>query len=143
MINEPDRSIRVLVLETDPEKIFLIKELLKGIGNEFTTTIADGGQKALDVLNRSIGKDARPIDLVIMDSVRNEIEMSEIMAYMRSMHGLQKIPVVVMARSTKRIEEMMVRSEGTAHCVIRPSIHSEFEAMQALIKELLPNIGQA
>jgi CheY-like chemotaxis protein len=136
MMNELDQ-IRVLLLETDPEKIFLIKELLKGIGAEFTTTVADGGRKALDVLDRSIGKDARPIDLVIMDSVRNEIEMSDILTYMRSMHGLQKIPVVVMAKSMKRIEEMIIRSEGTAHCIIRPSSHSEFEAMQTLIKEVL------
>jgi CheY-like chemotaxis protein len=100
MMNELDQ-IRVLLLETDPEKIFLIKELLKGIGAEFTTTVADGGRKALDVLDRSIGKDARPIDLVIMDSVRNEIEMSDILTYMRSMHGLQKIPVVVMAKSRR------------------------------------------
>jgi len=137
MMNEPYQTIRVLLLETEPEKIFLIKELLKGIGAEFTTTVADGGQRALEVLDRSIGKDARPIDLVIMDSVRNEIEMSDVLKYMRSLHGLQKIPVVVMAKSPKRIEEMIVRSGGKAHCIIRPSSHSEFEAMQALIKEIL------
>ena len=136
-MKELDRPIRVLLLETDPEKIFLLKELLKGIGADFTTSVADGGRKAVEILDRSIGKETRPIDLVIMDSVRNEIEMSQVLAYMRSMHGLQKIPVVVMAKSTKRMEEMNIRSEGTAHCIIRPSSHSEFEAMQVLIKELL------
>ena len=137
MMKEPNQTIRVLLLETDPEKIFLIKELLKGIGIDFTVSVADGGRKALEVLNRSIGKDAQPFDLVIMDSVRNEIEMSEIIAYMRSMHGLQRIPVVVMAKSASRMEEMMKRSEGTAHCIIRPTSHAEFEAMQALIEKIM------
>jgi CheY-like chemotaxis protein len=136
-MNIPDKAIRVLLLETDPEKIFLIKELLKGIGPEFTSTVADSGKKAIEILDRSVGKDAHAIDLVIMDSVRSEIEMSEVLAYMRSMHGLQSIPVVIMARSVKRIEEMMTRSKGTAHCIIRPSSHAEFEAMQALLKSVL------
>jgi CheY-like chemotaxis protein len=136
-MNMPDQTIRVLLLETDPEKIFLIRELLKGIGTGFTVTVADGGRKAMEILNRAIGKDARPIDLVILDSVRSEVEMSEVLAYMRSMRGLQKVPVVVMAKSMKRVEEMVVRSEGTAHCIIRPTSHSEFEAMQVLIKEIM------
>jgi CheY-like chemotaxis protein len=136
-MQQPEPRTRVLLIETDPEKIFLIKELLKGIGPDFTVTVADGGRKALETLDRAVGKDANPIDLVIMDSVRNEIEMSEVLAYMRSMHGLQKLPVVVMAKSLKRIEEMMTRSEGTAHCILRPSSHAEFEAMQMLIKKVL------
>ena len=136
-MQQPEPRTRVLLIETDPEKIFLIKELLKGIGPDFTVTVADGGRKALEALDRAVGKDANPIDLVIMDSVRYELEMSEVLAYMRSMHGLQKIPVVVMAKSLKRIEEMTNRSEGTAHCILRPSSHTEFEAMQMLIKKVL------
>ena len=137
MIKEPDRTNRVLLVEADPEKIFLVKEMLKGIDAQFSTTVADGGRRALEILDQAIGKDAHTIDLVIMDSVRNEIEMSEVLAYMRSMRGLQKIPVVVMAKSIKRMEEMMTRSEGRAHCIIRPSSHAEFEAMQALIEKIM------
>jgi CheY-like chemotaxis protein len=136
-MKELDRPIRVLLLENDPEKIFLIKELLKGIGTDFAVSVANGGRNAMEILNRSVGKDTVPFALVIMDSVRSEIEMSEIMTYMRSMHGLQKIPVVVMAKSPTRIEEMMKRSGGTAHCIIRPSSHAEFQAMQALVRTIL------
>jgi CheY-like chemotaxis protein len=137
MTGEEPNIIRVLLLETDPEKIFLIKELLKGIGPDFAVSVADGGRKAMEVLDRSIGGDARPFGLVILDSVRNEIEAAEIVAYMRSMHGLQGIPALILAKSASRIEEMQKRSGGTAHCILRPSSHAEFQAMQDLVRAVL------
>jgi DNA-binding response OmpR family regulator len=135
-MNEKERCLSVLLVEDDPADIFLIKEMLQGTEEELKVTVADNGQKAMDILNRSIGGE-KHIDLVILDLHLPKVNGFEVLSYMRSMHGLQGIPVMAMAGPLNRNDEIRAMDMGASGFIIKPSSHSEFQEIVDRLKGLL------
>lgn len=136
-MNNCGRSLRIILAEKDPEGTFLIKEMLKETGVEFSITVAENGQKALDFLNRTKGIEDGRIDLVILDLDLPRIDGFEVLSYVRSMHRLRDIPVAVMTRSFDVGDEKKARSLGADHYFARPSSNDEFKATAAWLKDAL------
>ena len=82
-MNNCGRSLRIILAEKDPEGTFLIKEMLKETGVEFSITVAENGQKALDFLNRTKGIEDGRIDLVILDLDLPRIDGFEVLSYVK------------------------------------------------------------
>jgi CheY-like chemotaxis protein len=136
-MNEPMKPLQVLLVEKNHQDIFLIKGMLRDTGFDLRITVAESGQKSLQMLSRAIGGRDHRIDLVILDLDLPDVNGLEVLSYMRSMHGLQKIPVLVMTSSLKKVEGMKAMGMGAVDCHIKPSCHAEFQAMLECIKEKL------
>ncbi|MGD0818654.1 MAG: response regulator [Methanomassiliicoccales archaeon] len=128
-MNHFKKPLRVLLVEKDQQDIFLIKGMLRDTGFDLQITVSESGQKALQMLNRAIGGHDRRIDLVILDLDLPDVNGLEILSYMKSMRGIQMIPVLVMTHSLDKDEEMRAMGMGAVDYIIKPSCHAEFQAM--------------
>lgn len=128
-MNRSERSTRLLLVEDNQGDAFLIKEMLRETKIELKITVAENGQKALDLLSRSIGSNENGFDFVILDLNLPKVHGFDVLSYMKSMHGLKNIPVVVMTGSLNGDDEVKARGMGAANFLIKPSCYSEFEAI--------------
>jgi CheY-like chemotaxis protein len=135
-MNDKERSLWVLLVEDDLGDIFLIKEMLQGTGEDLKVTVAENGQKAMDILNRTIGGE-KHVDLVLLELHLPKVNGFEVLSYMRSMHGLLGIPIVVMTGSLNRNDESRAMGMGASDFMVKPSSHSEFQAIIERLKGLL------
>jgi CheY-like chemotaxis protein len=136
-MNASARPLRVLLAEEDQEFAFLIKEILKETGIDLKITVAENGQKALDILSRTSGDADNGIDFVILDRVLPVVNGLDVLSYMKSMHGLKRIPVVVMASSYNDEDERFARNIGAANYLIRPPGNEEFRSITNWMRDAL------
>jgi len=136
-MNDCGRMLRLLLVEDNRGDAFLIKEMLRDTGIELRITVAEDGQKGLDILSRSNGNDDGRIDFVILDLNLPKVNGFEVLSYMKSMHGLKNIPVVVMTGSLNKDDKTRADTLGAANFLIKPSSNSEFEAIVDWMKEAL------
>jgi CheY-like chemotaxis protein len=125
----PERSLHVLIVDSNQEDTFLIKEMLQETGVDLRITVAGNGQKALEILSRTSGDVDNAIDFVILDRVLPVVNGLDVLSYMKSMHGLKRILVVVMAKEQNDEDERIARSIGAANYFVRPSGNEEFRSI--------------
>jgi CheY-like chemotaxis protein len=128
-MNASARSLRVLLAEEDQEFLLLIKEMLHETMVDLKITVAENGQKALEILSRTSGDMDNSIDFVILDRVLPVVNGLDVLSYMKSMHGLKRIPVVVMATTYNDEDERIARSIGAANYLVKPSGNEEFRSI--------------
>ncbi len=139
-MNGSERSTRLLLVEDNQGDAFLIKEMLRDTKIDLRITVAENGQKALDLLSRSIGSSENSFDFVILDLNLPKVHGFDVLSYMKSMHGLKNIPVVVMTGSLNEDDEVKARGMGAANFLIKPSCYGEFEAITAWMTGALSGI---
>ena len=142
-MTESKRPLRVLLVEDNQGDAFLIKELLRDTGIDLNISVAEDGQKALDMLNRSNGVNDRSIDLVILDLNLPKVHGLEVLSYIKSMHGLKQIPVVVMTGSLNRDDEKKAKALGASEYVIKPASNGEFETLLGRMKGVLDDLSMS
>jgi chemotaxis family two-component system response regulator Rcp1 len=140
-MNECKRQLQVLLVEDNQGDAFLIKEMLRDTGIDLDISVAENGQKALDMLNRASGVGKGPYDLVILDLNLPKVHGMEVLSYMKSMHGLKQITVVIMTGSLNRDDEIKARALGANNYLIKPSSNEEFESMTQWMKGTLGHMA--
>ncbi len=130
-------------MEDNQGDAFLIKEMLQETKIDLKVTVAEDGHKALEFLNRSNGSNENGFDFVILDLNLPKVHGFDILSYMKSMHGLKNIPVVVMTGSLNEDDEAKARSMGAANFLIKPSCYGEFEAITEWMRGALSDIDSA
>ena len=93
------------------------------------------------MLNRSNGVEDRSIDLVILDLNLPKVHGLEVLSYIKSMHGLKQIPVVIMTGSLNRDDEKRARELGASEYVIKPASNREFETLIVRMKGMLDELA--
>ena len=136
-MNDCGRTLRLLLVEDNRGDIFLIKEMLQDTGIDLKVTVAEDGQKGLDILNRTNSSFDDRFDLVILDLNLPKVNGFEVLSYMKSMHGLKNIPVVILTGSLNKDDQTRAASMGAANYLIKPSSNSEFEAIVDWMKGAL------
>jgi len=142
-MNENKRPLRTLVVEDNQGDAFLIKEMLRDTEIDINVSVAENGQKALDMLNQTIGKKDGSIDLVILDLNLPKVHGLEVLSYIKSMHGLKQIPVVVLTGSLNKDDETKARAMGASNYLIKPSSNEEFESVRDWMKGMLGPLGMS
>jgi chemotaxis family two-component system response regulator Rcp1 len=136
-MNDCGRVLRLLLVEDNRGDAFLIKEMLRDTGIDLKITVAEDGQKGLDILSRANGNDDGRIDFVILDLNLPKVNGFEVLSYMKSMHGLKNIPVVIMTGSLNKDYRTRATSLGAANFLIKPSSNDEFEVLVDWMKGAL------
>jgi CheY-like chemotaxis protein len=140
-MNDCKRQLQVLLVEDNQGDAFLIKEMLRDTGIDLKISVAENGQKALDMLNRPVGGSGGPYDLVILDLNLPKVHGLEVLSYMKSMHGLKQISVVIMTGSLNRDDETKARGLGASNYLIKPSSNEEFESILQWMKGTLSHMA--
>jgi two-component system, chemotaxis family, response regulator Rcp1 len=138
-MNDHCRRLRLLLVEDNPGDAFLIKEVLRDTGIDLRVTVAEDGQKALEILDRTRGDLENRIDFVILDLNLPKVDGFEVLSYIKSMHGLKELPVVVMTGSVNADDRVRAISMGASQFLKKPSSNREFEAIVEWMREALTN----
>lgn len=85
---------RILYVEDDPSSQRLVQRILMSEG--FTVTVADSGISAIEAARKD-----KP-DLILMDINISGLDGYEVTTRLRSMEGLEKVPVVAVTAATLR-----------------------------------------
>ena len=136
-MNDCGRTLRLLLVEDNRGDAFLIKEMLRDTGIELDITVAEDGQKGLEILSRANGYEHNRFDFVILDLNLPKVNGFEVLSYMKSMHGLKIIPVVIMTGSLNKVDRTRASTLGAANFLIKPSSNSEFEVIVDWMKGAL------
>jgi chemotaxis family two-component system response regulator Rcp1 len=136
-MNDRGHKLRLLLVEDNPGDVFLIKEMLRDTGVDLKITVAEDGQKALEILDRSNGDLDNPIDFVILDLNLPKVNGFEVLSYMKKMHGLKEIPVVIMTGSMNKEDRSTATSMGAVNYLNKPSCNRDFEAIVDWMKVAL------
>ncbi len=136
-MNDCKRALQVLLVEDNQGDAFLIKEMLRDTEIDLNVSVAENGQKALDMLNRAVGGVNSTYDLVILDLNLPKVHGLEVLSYMKSMHGLKQITVVIMTGSLNRDDETKARAMGANNYLIKPASNEEFESILGWMKSTL------
>lgn len=131
--------LRILIIEDNPGDAYMISELLRDTGLDLNITVADDGQKGLDLLKDASnnGSAAVPPDFIVLDLNLPKVHGYEVLAFIRGSPLLRSKPVVVMTGSLDHDDELKSRRMGAAGYLIKPSDRAEMEATRQWLKKNL------
>jgi CheY-like chemotaxis protein len=131
MSESKSKLAEILLVEDNPADVrFTLEVLQESLINH--VHVARDGQEALDFLHRQgrFSKAPKP-DLVLLDLNLPKVDGRQVLAELRAIQGLEKVPVAIMTSS--REHEDIVRAETMqASCYITKPIDPE-EFLSALM----------
>lgn len=132
------RPLEILIVEDNPADAFLVSELLQDVGVPMNITIAEDGQKALDVLDGLNGPPKRPPpDLIVLDLNLPRVHGFDVLMHVRAMPSHGPIPVLVMTGSLNPEDETKARSMGATDYCIKPVCSEDFRSLIDLFRRSL------
>ncbi len=100
MIETPEATKHLLVVEDDPGDVLLTREALAGTTTPLDVHVVGDGEAAVDFLRREGGhSDAPRPDLVLLDLNLPRLDGREVLARIKSDPVLRSIPVVILTTS--------------------------------------------
>ena len=131
------RPLEILIVEDNPADAFLVSELLQEVGVPMNISIAEDGQKALDILDGN-GCPERPLpDLIVLDLNLPKVHGFDVLMHVRAMPSHGPIPVLVMTGSLNPEDETRARSMGATDYCIKPVCSEDFRSLIDLFRKCL------
>lgn len=116
---------RLLVVEDDPDDVFLTKQALSRLPPAVELHAVKDGQEILTFLRKE-GRfqDAPTPDLVVIDLDMDKLDGRTVLTEMKADSALRRIPVIVLTASTSEHDVDLAYELGAAGYVVRPSSFS-------------------
>lgn len=137
------KPLEILIIEDNPGDTFLISEFLRDTKLDLNITIAEDGQKALDLLGGTDRSKAIPApDFIVLDLNLPKVHGYDVLAFIKGSPELRLVPVVVMTGSLDPKDELRSRSMGVTDFRVKPSGREELEATRRWFKKnLIPLVS--
>jgi CheY-like chemotaxis protein len=103
---------RVLIVDDDPNTVEMLAKALSLFGHQAERAFS--GEEALQQV------DAQPPELILLDLMMPGIDGYETLRRLRSMPGLDRLPVIVVTASSEPDLEGRVAAAGAAGCLRKP-----------------------
>ena len=123
------RVLRVLLVEDDPDHVFLVRRALADLaGIEITVEVAGDGEQAVERLARSrFGPGERP-QLVLLDLKMPRMDGLEVLRRIRADEAAAGLPVVVLTSSERQEDREAAVAAGATWFVCKPIDGRRFRA---------------
>jgi len=123
------RTLRVLLVEDDPDHVFLVRRALADVpGTEVTVEVAGDGEQAAERLPRSrFGPHDRP-QLVLLDLRMPRMDGLEVLRRIRADEATATLPVVVLTSSERPEDREAAVAAGASWFVCKPIDSRRFRA---------------
>jgi two-component system response regulator len=123
------RTLRVLLVEDDPDHVFLVRRALADVpGTEVTVEVAGDGEQAAERLARSrFGPHDRP-QLVLLDLRMPRMDGLEVLRRIRADEATATLPVVVLTSSERPEDREAAVAAGASWFVCKPIDGRRFRA---------------
>jgi CheY-like chemotaxis protein len=115
------RALRVLLVEDDPDHVFLVRRALADLpGAEVSVEVAGDGEQAVERLARSRFADAGPPQLVLLDLKMPRMDGLEVLRRIRADEAAADLPVVVLTSSERPEDREEALRQGATWFVCKP-----------------------
>ncbi|HJU00875.1 MAG TPA: response regulator [Actinomycetes bacterium] len=123
------RTLHVLLVEDDPDHVFLVRRALADVaGTEVTVEVAGDGEQAVERLARSrFGPGGRP-QLVLLDLRMPRMDGLEVLRRIRADEATAELPVVVLTSSERPEDREAAVAAGASWFVCKPIDGRRFRA---------------
>ena len=123
------RTLRVLLVEDDPDHVFLVRRALADVpGTEVTVEVVGDGEQAAERLARSrFGPGGRP-QLVLLDLRMPRMDGLEVLRRIRADEATAELPVVVLTSSERPEDREAAVAAGASWFVCKPIDGRRFRA---------------
>jgi two-component system response regulator len=123
------RSLRVLLVEDDPDHVFLVRRALADLaGAAVTVEVAGDGEQAVERLARSRFEAGGPPQLVLLDLKMPRMDGLEVLGRIRADEATRDLPVVVLTSSERREDREEAVARGATWFVGKPADGRRFRA---------------
>lgn len=116
----------ILVVDDEPELAESLSDFLRRTGG-FTVTVAPDGQKAIDILQATLGKETE-IDLVLLDMRMPVISGFDVLGWIRNHQALQYTRVVLLTAAAGSNDKVNALSAGADDYITKPYYPQELLA---------------
>jgi two-component system response regulator len=121
------RTLRVLLVEDDPDHVFLVRRALADLaGTEVTVEVAGDGEQAAERLGRW-RSEPRP-GLVLLDLKMPRMGGLELLGRIRADDATRELPVVVLTSSERPEDRDEALRQGATWFVCKPTDGRRFRA---------------
>lgn len=133
----PDKPLNVLVVEDDPDDIFLIREALEAGGFNGKVMMAIDGQEALEYIMGAgpfHDRNFFPVpELILLDLNLPKRNGFEVLQFLRRHKTLKRVPVVVLTTSSTQQDVDAAYELGANGYLQKPgNFHSFIESLKRL-----------
>jgi len=126
------KTIRILLAEDNPADVYLIEEALREHNVSFEITVAQDGEKAMDLVTRH---EVQP-DIVLLDLNMPKRSGREVLDVLRKEAGAE-LPVIVLTSSDSPADREEALRLGATRYIRKPTGLDEFLQIGATIKDLV------
>ena len=123
-----------MLVEDNPTDVFVIKEVLDGIGRNLRLQVAANGQEALFYLRSSAT--ACPA-LILLDLNLPKVAGIDVLKELRTSSRCKHTPVIVLTSSTAESDRAATRSLGAEAYFQKPGDLAAYGQLAQLIKQIL------
>ena len=123
------RSLRVLLVEDDPDHVFLVRRALADLtGAAVIVEVAGDGEQAMEWLARSRFETGGPPQLVLLDLKMPRMDGLELLGRIRAEEATRDLPVVVLTSSERQEDREEALRQGATWFVCKPTDGRRFRA---------------
>jgi CheY-like chemotaxis protein len=123
------RVLKALLVEDDPDHVFLVRRALRDLPGVAVTVEAVGdGEQAMQRLARSRFEPGGPPQLVLLDLKMPRMDGLEVLARIRADERLHGLPVVVLTSSERQEDREEALRQGATWSVCKPTDGRRFRS---------------
>ena len=129
------RSLRVLLVEDDPDHVFLVRRALADLaGATVAVEVAGDGEQAVERLARARFGPGGPPQLVLLDLKMPRMGGLEVLRRLRADEAARDLPVVVLTSSERQEDREEALRQGATWFVCKPTDGRRFRSeLQQLV----------
>jgi two-component system, response regulator len=122
-------ALRVLLVEDDPDHVFLVRRALGDLaGVAVTVEVAGDGEQAVQRLARARFEPGGPPQLVLLDLKMPRMGGLEVLRRLRADEATRRLPVVVLTSSERQEDREEALRQGATWFVGKPTDGRRFRA---------------
>jgi two-component system, response regulator len=123
------RALRVLLVEDDPDHVFLVRRALAEVaGTQVSVEVAGDGEQAVERLARARFAPGGPPQLVLLDLKMPRMDGLEVLRRIRADAAAAELPVVVLTSSERQEDREEALRQGATWFVCKPLDGRRFRA---------------
>ena len=143
-ITASERRLVTLLVEDNPADVFLIRQAILSHSLDLDLYVASDGDQAYEFIERADNDSESPCpELVLLDLNLPKRSGREVLERLRQSAEYSTVPVVVLTSSDLSDDRKKLSALGADRYFCKPSTYDEFLKIGAVIKELLPALGNA
>ena len=123
------RTLRILLVEDDPDHVFLVRRALADLADAAVTVeVAGDGEQAMERLARSRFEPGGPPQLVLLDLKMPRMDGLELLGRIRAGDATRDLPVVVLTSSERQEDREEALRQGATWFVCKPTDGRRFRS---------------